>query len=139
MDAIKAKMTIFFQDPFWVAVYERECDRKYEVCKIIFGAEPKDYEVYEYVLKNFYRLKFSPMIESDGKQEKHVNPKRMRREINRQLRKTGAGTKAQQALKLEQEQGKMERKKYSREMREAELKQHFELRQKKRKDKHRGH
>ncbi len=29
---------------------------KLSVCKITFGAEPKDYEIYDFVLKNYYRL-----------------------------------------------------------------------------------
>ena len=29
------------------------------MCKITFGAEPKDYEVYDFVLKNYYRLRVS--------------------------------------------------------------------------------
>ena len=27
------KLTVFFEEPFWVGIYERECDGKYEVCK----------------------------------------------------------------------------------------------------------
>ena len=31
-----------------------------EACRIVFGAEPKDYEVYDFLLKNWHRLRFSP-------------------------------------------------------------------------------
>ena len=64
------------------------------------------------------------------------NPKRIRREVRKQVQNTGIGTKLQQALKLQQEQSKTEHKTMSREQREAE--KQFELKQQKRKKKHRG-
>ena len=42
---IKSILTVTFEDPFWIAVYERTYFDSYEVCKITFGSEPKDYEV----------------------------------------------------------------------------------------------
>ena len=134
-----SKLTVFFEEPFWIGVCEREADGRYEVCKITFGAEPKDYEVYDFMLKNYDRLCFSPSLEVGLVADKRINPKRMQREINKQLDDTGLGTKAQQALKLQQEQGKLERKERSREQRNAEKERQFELRQEKRKEKHRGH
>lgn len=139
METIVSKLTVFFEDPFWVGVYEREVARRYEVCKITFGAEPKDYEVYEFILKNWDRLRFSPPIEAEVKAETRINPKRLQRHIHRQIAEIGIGTKAQQALKLQQEQGKLERKERSREQRDAEKERQFEIRQEKRKEKHRGH
>lgn len=139
MEKTTSKLTVFFEEPFWVGICEREFDGKYEVCKITFGAEPKDYEVYEFMLGNYYRLRFSPSLEAQTIAEKRINPKRMLREINKQLQSTGIGTKAQQVLKLQQEQGKLERKTRSREQREAEKERQFQLRQEKRKEKHRGH
>ena len=66
------------------------------------------------------------------------NPKRVQREVRKQMQNTGVGTKSQQALKLQQEQLKTERKIVNREQREAEKQRLFELKQKKRKEKHRG-
>ena len=51
----------------------------------------------------------------------------------------GIGTKAQQALKLQQEQGKQARLARTRQQREAEEARKFQLRQARRKEKHRGH
>jgi len=133
------RLTVLFEESFWLGIYERECDGQYEVSKITFGAEPKDYEVYDYILKNYGRLRFSPSIGTSKIVEKRINPKRMQREINKQLQNTGIGTKAQQALKVQQEQGKLERKTRSRVQREAENDRQFALRQEKRKKKHRGH
>lgn len=136
--AIKSSLTIMFEAPFWLGLYERYDDGKYEVCKITFGAEPKDYEVYDFLLKNWKKLKFSPPIKSEIVEEKKINPKRLQREINNQLQERGIGTKAQQALKLQHEQNKLERKTKNREQREVEKKRQYALRQEKKKAKHRG-
>lgn len=136
--AIKSSLTIMFEAPFWIGLYERYDDGKYEVCKITFGAEPKDYEIYDFLLKNWKKLKFSPPIKSEIMEEKKINPKRLQREINNQLQDRGIGTKAQQALKLQHEQNKLERKTKSREQREAEKERQYALRQEKKKSKHRG-
>ncbi len=135
---MKCSLTVLFEAPFWIGIYERIDEDKYEVCKITFGAEPKDYEVYEFLLKNWGKLQFSPPIKTELVEERKINPKRMQREINSHLQNNGVGTKAQQALKLQHEQSKLERKTKSREQREAEQERQFALRQKKKKDKHRG-
>lgn len=137
MDKVSGKLTVFFEDPFWVGVFERLSDGRLSVCKIVFGAEPKDYETHDFVLKNYYRLRFSPAVATDVK-ETGRNPKRVLREVRKQMQNTGIGTKSQQALKLQQEQLKTECKTVSREQREAEKQRQFELKQQKRKEKHRG-
>ena len=63
----------------------------------------------------------------------------MQRIIRRELSAKGIGTKAQQALKLEQESRKHEKIVVSREQRDAKRIKKFQLKQAKRKDKHRGH
>ena len=90
MDKVSGKLTVFFEDPFWVGIFERIEDGRLSVAKVTFGAEPKDYEV-------------------------------------------------QQALKLQQEQNKQERKVRSREKREADELRMFELKQQKKREKHKGH
>lgn len=62
----------------------------------------------------------------------------MQREIHNQLQDKDIGTKAQQALKLQHEQYKLERKTKSREQKEAEKDRRFAIRQEKKKAKHRG-
>lgn len=135
---MKSSLTILFEAPFWIGLYERIDGDRYEVCKITFGAEPKDYEVYDFLLQNWRTLKFSPPVKTDRIEERKINPKRMQREINSQLQDWGIGTKAQQALKLQHEQNKLERKIQSREQREAEKERQYALRQEKKKAKHRG-
>ena len=53
MKTIKCKLTVYFAEPFWVGVFERICDGKLSVAKVTFGAEPKDYDIQEFVLNSF--------------------------------------------------------------------------------------
>ena len=109
MNKVSGKLTVYFEAPFWVGVFERIEDGKLSVAKVTFGAEPKDFELQEYIQKCYSALKFSPVVETVVKELKR-NPKRMQREAKRQMQETGVGTKAQQALKLQQEQDKQKRK-----------------------------
>ena len=52
MDKVNGKLTVYFEEPFWVGVFECIEDGKLSVAKVTFGAEPKDYEVQEYIQKN---------------------------------------------------------------------------------------
>ena len=86
-----------------------------------FGSEPKDYEVSEFILRHYYSLQFSPAVETAVKEMKK-NPKRMQRDVKRQMENTGIGTKSQQALKLQQEQNKKKAGKRSWQNLSADLK-----------------
>ena len=46
-----ARLTVDFEGPFWVGVLEREEAGRLEACKVTFGAEPKDRQVYEWLLR----------------------------------------------------------------------------------------
>ena len=54
MDKVNGKLTVFFEEPFWVGIFERI--DKLSVAKVTFGAEPKDYEVQEYIQKCYFSL-----------------------------------------------------------------------------------
>ena len=135
---MKASLTVFFEEPFWVGVFERIEDGKLSVRKVTFGAEPKDYEVLDYILHHYYELVFSPAIETETRQEAD-NPKRRSRNARKQLENTGIGTKSQQALQRQREEMKTERRQISREEQEAEARRRFEMKQTKKKEKRRGH
>ena len=138
MDKVSGKLTVYFEEPFWIGIFERIEDGKLSVAKVTFGAEPKDYEVQEYVQKYYFSLKFSPAVDAVAKDIKR-NPKRMQREAKKQMQEIGIGTKSQRALKLQQEQNKQERKLRSQEKKEAEKLRMFELKQQKKREKHKGH
>lgn len=137
MGRVTSKLTVLFEEPFWIGVFEHIEDGRLSVSKVTFGAEPKDYEVYEFILKCYDCLQFSPAVEVDAKVSAN-NPKRRQREVKKQLQVTGIGTKSQQALKLQRDQMKTERKVRSREEKEAEKEFKFLKKQQKKKEKHRG-
>ena len=138
MNKITGGLTVLFDDPFWIGIFEHIENGKLTVCKITFGAEPKNYEIYDFIIKKYYQLKFSPAVDVVQK-EKKINPKRMQRMIKHQIYQAGIGTKSQQAIKLQHGQMKIERKITSRETKEIEKQHKFMLKKQKRKNKHRGH
>ena len=137
MDNNYGKLTVYFENPFWVGVFEHIERGKLTVSKVTFGAEPKDCEVWKFVLKHYYQLKFSPSVDVVVKKEA-TNPKRIQREARKQSLQSGVGTKSQQALQLQREETKLERKIISRAQKEVEKQRRFERKQHKRKEKHRG-
>lgn len=98
----------------------------------------KDCEVWELVLRNYYRLKFSPALKAELKQTPD-NFKRRQRNVKKQLKAVGIGTKSQQALAAQREELKSERQKIGNEQKEAERQRRFSIKQQKRKEKHKGH
>ena len=137
MDRVHVTFTVFFEEPFWVGVLESAAEGKQKACKITFGAEPKDYEIHRFLLENYHRLRFSPAV-AVKEQKPSQNPKRVQRELRKQLRDTGVGTRSQQALQMQREAMKTERKERGKAEREAEKERLFHLKQQKRKEKHRG-
>ncbi len=131
-------LTVYFDDPFWVGAFERTEDGRLSVCKVTFGAEPKDYEVWAFVLEHYHQLTFSPAVETETRQAAD-NPKRRQRNAGKQMARTGVGTKSQQALQMQLEQNKQERRAKSREQKLAEAERLFALKQQKKREKHKGH
>ncbi len=132
-------LTILFEDPFWIGLFEVKDHEGLHVCKVTFGAEPTEKEVMEFVNENWNRLQFSQGVDITPDSEIRRNPKRHLREAKKQMQSQGIGTKSQQALKLQQEQNKIEHKQRSKAEREAKKQRQFDLRQAKKKEKHKGH
>ena len=76
MDRGKAGLTVFFEGPFWVGVFERIENGRLSAAKVTFGTEPKEPELLIYLLRHYYRLQFSPAVETAVKPA-HRNPKRL--------------------------------------------------------------
>lgn len=130
---MKAGLTVFFEDPFRVGVFERVDDGKLSVCKDTFGAEPKDYDVWVFILRHYDELVFSSAVETETRQTAD-NSKRRLRNARKQTECRGIGTKSQQALHLQREEMKEERRQISRKQRDAEALRCFEMKQMKKKN-----
>ncbi|HSX26736.1 MAG TPA: YjdF family protein [Chlamydiales bacterium] len=139
---VTIKATILFEGPFWVGLFERTDKEGYAVARWIFGGEPADGEVYEFVHQNYRELKFGEPREFKL-EIKRMNPKRVQREVRREMERAKESTKpsthAQDYMREELEKNKKERKLLSRQEKEARKEAQFNLKQKKRKEKHRGH
>ena len=137
MRKISGKLTVFFENPFWVGIFENFENDNLSVCKVTFGSEPKEYEIYNFILKKFYDLRFSNEMKSNFR-EKAKNSKRRQREIKKELQSKKFLKKSEEILKLQYEENKKERKVKTKQEKEAEKQRKFLLKQKKKKQKHKG-
>lgn len=139
MECDCARLTVCFDEPFWVAVYEREEAGRLTVCRQVFGAESRDGEVYQWLLASWRTLAFSPPVALERRADGPRNPKRAQRQARAAAEQRGVGTRAQQALQLQREELKLARQASGRRRDAAEAERKFQLRQEKKKEKHRGH
>ena len=137
MKKISGKLTVFFENPFWVGIFENFENDNLSVCKVTFGSEPKEYEIYDFILKKFYNLRFSNEMKSNFS-KKIKNPKRRQREIKKELQSKKSLKKSEEILKLQYKENKKERKIKTKEEKEAEKQRKFLLKQEKKKQKHKG-
>lgn len=136
------KVTVLIENSFWVGIFERNDSEGYAVARKIFGGEPTDPELYEFVLVHFDELKFTEPQEFQLV-IKRKNPKRIQREVRQEMEKAKqdlpSTTHAQEVLRLELEKNKKLRKTISKIQKEARQEEKFRQKQEKKKKKHRGH
>ena len=135
------KLTVLFNEPFWIGIFEVYENDGYKVCKVTLGSEPKDEDIYHFILKEFKNLKFSSIIANLNRKLviKRENPKRMQRKIRKETKNEGIGTKAQIALKKQYEENKLINKKINKDRKNEIKERKFQLKQIKKKKKHKGH
>lgn len=138
METTSLTLTVFFEEPFWVGVFERVDGGVLSVCKVTFGAEPRDAEVLQLVLKQFRRLSFGAAVAAE-RPVRCRNPKRRQRAARKAAAAQGVGTKAQQALAQQREAGKAAQRTQARAAREEKAAARYAAKCAKRKEKHRGH
>lgn len=136
------KATIFFDKRFWVGAFERTDKEGYAVARYIFGTEPSDPEVHEFVLNHYHELKFGEAQEIIIEIQR-MNPKRVQREVRREMARmketSKPSTLAQDYMREEIEKKKKEKKSIRSAEKQARQDEQFLLKQDKRKEKHRGH
>lgn len=132
------RLTVYFEDPFWVGVFEQCEANKASFCKITFGAEPTDAQIYAFILQRYNRLVFSKPVKAVQKITPD-NPKRRQRAAKKALETPPRSTKAQQALQKQYEENKAERKRLYRANKEIEKQRRFDMKQQKKKQKKKGH
>lgn len=137
MNTVSVTLHVFFENPFWVGIYECNEHGRMRTSRMIYGKEPSDQEVYASLPQLSLRTLSPPVTTKIKAQRK--NPKRVQREVHKQLHSTYTGTKSQQALQLLREEQKKERFRKSKEIQKEEKIRKFEQKQQKKKEKHKGH
>lgn len=136
--SVSSTLTVYHDGQFWVGLAEHVEDDRYGVVRIIFGAEPSDEEILQFVSSKWEKLAFSDG-EPAGKHEPAKNPKRRLREASKTLKQPAMSTKAQLALAEQREALKRESAHARSRRRAEEAEARFEQRKLKRKQRHRGH
>jgi hypothetical protein len=133
-------LTVLFEDPFWVAVIERQADGALQAARHVFGAEPSPGEVLEFVQKHLESLldRTGLAVAMAPPAARALNPKRAARAAARAVAERGLSTQSQEALRLQIEQHKQVRKQHSKAEREAEAGYKRRLKAQKAKARHRG-
>lgn len=134
------KLTICFEDPFWIGLVETEDEGSYHVARHVFGPEPTQPEVEKFIAERWRDLRFTAELQVEKRGGSKINPKRMRRIIEREIAANARrGTKAQQAIAEDYEAKKLDRKAETKAQKQAREKAAYEQKCAKRKQKHRGH
>ncbi|MGA6841374.1 YjdF family protein [Priestia megaterium] len=134
-------LTIYHDGQFWVGIIEVVEDGKLRAFRYVFGAEPKDKEILDFI---YYRLldiinqSVHSGLDVKGKSNKKINPKRLQRQVAKQINKVGISTKAQEAMKQEYEEKKKSKKKRAKQYREELKEQKYLMKKQKAKAKHKG-
>ena len=108
----------------------------------VFGPEPSDGEVLEFVMRDMERLIASqtvavandPLMETDRK----ISPKRLMRLVRKEKEAAGPSSAAQDALRAQLEANKKERKVVTKQQKLEEEELRWQLSREKAKKKHRG-
>jgi len=134
------KLTILFNGQFWEGVVESNQHGCLKAGRHIFGSEPKDSEVLDFV--NHLALKLleraNSSVEASVVEQKKVSPKRRSREAAKEMSVRGISTMAQAAIQQELELQKKEKKVQSKAEKEEEKEQKRLIARQKAKERHRG-
>ncbi|MCL6425863.1 YjdF family protein [Bacillus subtilis] len=140
-EGIVMKLTVYYDGQFWVGVVETVNNGKLRAFRHLFGTEPRDSEVLEFVhnqLLNMLAKAEQEGVRLQGRRQKKINPKRLQRQVSKELKNAGVTSKAQEAIKLELEARKQKKKQITKEQREYVKEQRYMLKKQKAKKKHRG-
>lgn len=138
MERFSVSLTVYFDAPFWVGVFENVEDEKLQVYRVVFHSEPKNEEILQLIDINYHQFHFSEKHQVVMK-ERPVNPKRLQRDVKKQMQKHGISTKSQEVLKHHYEMLKQNSKKEKQDHIQQKREERFQQKQHQKKEKHRRH
>ena len=143
---IDHSITITFESPFWIALFEMNDERGYSVAREVIGvSEPTGSDISLFLARlDFARLAYSTptLCKSDNNRHHTMSYKRIQKKIKREMvckEFKYSFTKAQIELKKMHQEKKIERKCLSKQINEKKKERKFQMKQQKRFEKHRGH
>lgn len=135
------KLTIFYDGQFYVGLIETISDNKFKAYRFVFGTEPNDHEVLDFIYKDLQRIiekHEQNGIPINNIQEKKMNPKRLQRKAAKELKQTTFSSKAQEALNAEYELRKKKRVVKNKQLLEKQKQYKRDLKVQKAKNKRKG-
>lgn len=136
-------VTIMFEPPFRIVLFENIEKGKYSVAREVIGtSEPTNTELMLFFDRlDFNKIHYTIPIEEEKIPKSKIGFKKMQKKVKKATEQTNykyAYSKAHEELKKQQEQNKQERKSASKEEKEEKKERKFELKQQKKKQKLRG-
>ncbi|MBP2642998.1 MAG: hypothetical protein H6Q67_885 [Firmicutes bacterium] len=134
------KLTVYHDGQFWVGVLEEAADGKLRAARYIFGSEPYDWDVMKFVKLHM----LSCLDAANANVETKIpirpsNPKRLARQVAKEVKIAGVSTFAQEAIKKDFELRKSNRQELSKQLRHDLANYKRTLKVQKKKEKKRGH
>ncbi len=95
MNQTSLSFTVFFEDPFWIGLFEYRENQLLYWKRIVFGSEPREQLVYAWLKSFWYSISFQKPVERVQQKVLHRNPKRIQREARKALDVRLSCTKSQ--------------------------------------------
>ncbi|WML31184.1 YjdF family protein [Neobacillus sp. OS1-32] len=135
------KLTITYDGQFYVGIVETISENTLKAYRYVFGNEPKDQEVLDFVNNDLLKLITSHSQEgvpANHTLKRNINPKRLQRQAAKELANTSISFKAQEAIKKEYEQRKKSKINEKRNLKEEQKQYKWDLKKQKAKNKRKG-
>jgi Protein of unknown function (DUF2992). len=134
------RLIIFFDGQFWIGLVERITQSGFYTEKFIFGSEPKDGEILNFVNNELIsRINILPAdMQSNVFEERKINPKRLKKLARLEMAKSAVSTKSQDALRLKMEASKKQKNSLTKKQIEEKKQLKRNIAVLKKKQKHKG-
>lgn len=105
------KLTVYYDDQFWVGVVEEAVESEFKAAKYIFGPEPHESDILWFINHRMMNLlaESKPLMHCTKPLIKSINPKRLARKAANEMKLKGISTSSQEAIKANFENHKKER------------------------------
>ena len=133
-------LIVYFDGQFWNGIIERETEEGFFASRYIFGTEPKEGEILDFVNTKLLKVISAQTrcIETEKIEVKKISPKRLIKLAAKEMKKQPVSSKSQEAMQLQQEENKTERKAETKEEREIKKELKRKIKTEKAKNKHKG-